>query len=52
MNYKADENLRIMESSYINRKYSKSTSLNLNCAVKNLTLVSLDKHLLASNLQL
>ena len=28
---------RIMRASYLNRKYSKSTSLNLNCAAKNLT---------------
>jgi len=37
MNYKVEESYRIMEPSYLNRKYSKSTSLNLNCAAKNLT---------------
>jgi hypothetical protein len=42
--YKVEESYRIMRSSYnLNRKYSKSKSLNLNCAVKNLTRVSLDR---------
>jgi hypothetical protein len=36
MKCKVEESYRIMRSGYLNRKYSKSKSLNLNCEAKNI----------------
>ena len=45
MKYKVEESYRIMRESYLNRKYSKSKSLNLNCEAKDIfnRYVSLDR---------
>jgi len=36
MNYKVEESYRTMKSNCLNRKYSESKSLNLNCEAKNI----------------